>query len=107
MERLWHKCADELQTGLKNAMSHPVQDGSLCVQECFRFCYRVRDSFLREAPREAPPPKSIMARVTVRINMIRSIEWVKKTIQVLIKKIGRKYLLWNRRIKIRFPKADI
>jgi len=48
-----------------------------------------------------------MARVTVRINMIRSIEWVKKTIQVLIKKIGRKYLLWNRRIKIRFPKADV
>ena len=41
---------------------------------------------MREALREAPPPKSIMARVTVRINMIRSIEWVKKTIQVLIKK---------------------
>ena len=61
-------------------------DGSLCVQECFRYCYRVRDSFLREALREAPPPKSIMARVTVRINMIRSIEWVKKTIQVLIKR---------------------
>jgi hypothetical protein len=62
---------------------------------------------LREALREAPPPKSIMARVTVRINMIRLIEWVKKTIRVLIKKIGRKYLLWNRRIRIRFPKADI
>jgi len=107
MEKLRYNCANALQTGLKNAMSHPVQDGSLCVQECFRVCYRVRDSFLREALREAPPPKSIMARVTVRINMIRLIEWVKKTIRVLIKKIGRKYLLWNRRIRIRFPKADI